>query len=93
MSQTSQALYRRSADVDTSAVGERVIVFERASKSAIVLNPTGACLWKLLEVPRSSAQLSAALQEQFPAAAPEQISADVEHYLSELSDQKLVARD
>ena len=84
-------VFRRSADVDVSTVGERVILFERATKRAIVLNPTGAQMWQWLEQPRSSAQLGAALQEQFPDVDGAQIAADVEAYLREMLDQKLIA--
>ena len=73
-------------------VGERAILFERATKRAIVLNPTGAQLWQLLETPLSGAQLSAALQAHFPETDAAQIAADVDKYLHELSAQKLVAR-
>ena len=83
--------YRRSSGVDTSTVGERVIAFERASKRAVVLNPTGAVIWQLLESPHSPGQLSAALQQQFPDVSAQQIGADVETYLQELLDQNLIA--
>ncbi len=82
--------YRRNAQTDTSTVGERVIVFERASKSAIVLNPTGAQIWQLLETPQSVAQLNDALQQQFPDVEASQLRGDVETYLQELLDQKLI---
>ena len=71
-------------------MGERVIVFERATKRAIVLNPTGAQIWLLLETPRTPAELGAALQQQFTAVAAAQIEADVETYLRELRDQNLI---
>ena len=83
--------YQRHAQTDTSTVGERMIVFERASKSAIVLNPTGATIWQLLETPRSAAQIEAALSQQFPDVEAAQLKSDVEHYLQELLAQKLIA--
>ena len=84
-------IYQRNAQTDTSVVGERLIVFERASKSAIVLNPTGAQIWRALETPQTAAQLSAALQTQYPDMGATQLQSDVEKYLGELRDQKLVA--
>ena len=87
----SEISYYRNSQTDTSVVGERVIVFERASKSAIVLNPTGAHIWHLLETPHSATQLSAALQTQFPDVAADQLSEDIELYLRELLDQNLIA--
>lgn len=86
----NETVYQRNAQTDTSVVGERVIVFERDSKSAIVLNPTGAHIWNLLETPRSVAQLNEALQQQFPDVEATQLQSDVEAYLRELLDQKLV---
>lgn len=83
--------YRRNTETDTSTVGERVIVFERASKSAIVLNPTGAFIWNRLATPQSSAQLNNALHNQFPDVEAAQLQSDVETYLQELLDQKLIA--
>ena len=88
----NEAIYRRNAQTDTSVVGERIIVFERASKSAIVLNPTGAELWNSLETPRSVAQLQSALQTQFPGVEAAQLGQDVEAYLQELLGQNLIER-
>ena len=71
-------------------MGDRIIVFERATKRAIVLNPTGAQIWQLIESPRSSSQLVDALQTQFADVSAAQIEADVEKYLGELQQQNLV---
>ena len=87
----TDAIYQRNAQTDTSVVGERLIVFERASKSAIVLNPTGAQIWRALETPQTAAQLSAALQGQHPDVDAAQLQSDVEKYLGELLAQKLIA--
>ena len=86
----NEATYRRNAQTDTSTVGERVIVFERASKSAIVLNPTGAQIWQRLETPQTAAQLLQPLQAQFPDIEAAQLQRDIEAYLNELIEQKLV---
>ena len=87
-----ETIYQRNAHTDTSVVGERVIVFERASKSASVLNPTGAQVWNSLATPQTSAQLNAALQAQFPDAPAAQLQSDVETYLQQLLAQKLIER-
>lgn len=84
--------YRRNAQTDTSVVGERIIVFERASKCAIVLNPTGADIWNSLETPRSVAQLKSGLQARFPGVEAAQLERDVEAYLQELLGQNLIER-
>ncbi len=86
----NDVIYRRNAQTDTSTVGERAVVFERASKSAIVLNPTGTQLWDLLETPRSLAQLNDALQARFPDVAAAQLRGDVEAYLKQLLEKQLV---
>ena len=85
-----ELLYRRAANIDTSSVGGRAILFERASKRAIVINPTGARLWQLLEVPHSHTQLSAALSREFPDVEAARIEGDVGQHLRELLDQKLI---
>ena len=86
----SASVYQRNAQTDTSIVGDRIVVFERVSKSAIVLNPTGAQIWRELETPRSLAQLNASLQAQFADISAAQIEADVAKYLGELQKQNLV---
>ena len=86
----SASVYQRNAQTDTSIVGDRIVVFERVSKSAIVLNPTGAQIWRELETPRSLAQLNASLKAQFADISAAQIEADVAKYLGELQKQNLV---
>ena len=38
--------YARSQDVDSSSVGDRVVLYHRGSRTALVLNPTGSWLWQ-----------------------------------------------
>lgn len=82
--------YRRCASVDTSAVSDRVILFERGSRRTLVLNPTGSALWHELASPRTPDELANWLQSRFPTLNPEQTRRDVETYLSELLNQQLI---
>jgi hypothetical protein len=79
------SLYARSADVDASTVGDRVILYNRTSRSALVLNPTGTEIWERLTGPASLADLTAALRARYPALAPEDARRDVLAFVEELT--------
>jgi hypothetical protein len=87
----SEPLYARSADAVASSVGDRVVLYHRVSKSAIVLNPTGSWLWERLSQPRTVAQLTADLQARFPAVSQEDAERDVTHFLGELTQHAMAA--
>lgn len=83
-------LYSQSSSVETSSVGDRVVLYDSVSRKAIVLNPTGAWLWNQLQNPQSAAQLAQALQLQFPHIEAAQLQTDVESCLRELMQQQLL---
>jgi hypothetical protein len=89
-SMSSSSHYRRADSVETSPVGDRVVLYEGRSRKAIVLNPTGAWLWQQLSTPRTADELSQQLQAQFPATDGAQIRADVESCLHDLVRQELL---
>jgi hypothetical protein len=70
--------------VESSTVGDRVVLYHRSSRAALVLNPTGSYLWERLARPTSAEDLTAALRERFPALAPEDAHRDVATFLDEL---------
>jgi hypothetical protein len=78
-------LYARSEQVEHSAVGDRVVLYHRTSRSALVLNPTGSRLWQRLASPASHEDLATALQEWFPSLAREDALGDVSSFLDELT--------
>ena len=85
--------FTRSPEVDASAVGDRVVLYHRSTRSALVLNPTATRLWALLDVPRTTGDLVAELRERFPDVTEEQASVDVVALLDDLQRKGLVASD
>ena len=86
----SQPVYECAASVDFSLAGDRAVLYERDSRSAIVLNPTGTRLWQTLEQPQSALQLREALRALYPTLVEEQAARDVEAFLRDLSSKDLV---
>ncbi|BCM90438.1 hypothetical protein IAD21_02291 [Abditibacteriota bacterium] len=87
---SSQPVYERAESVDSSLAGDRVVLYERQSRSAIVLNPTGTHLWQTLSLPQTALQLRDALCALYPTLDAEQASRDVETFLNDLSAKQLV---
>ena len=85
MNAASDRLYVRSDHVEVSAVGNRVVLYHRTSRSALVLNPTGSHLWDRLGTPAALPDLVAALCEKFPALSAEDARKDVAAFLDELT--------
>ena len=81
----AELAYARSEQVEVSTVGDRVVLYHRTSRSALVLNPTGSRLWEWLATPASPRDLTAALREQFPALTRADALRDVSAFLDELT--------
>ena len=77
--------YARCEEVEASTVGDRVVLYHRVSRSALVLNPTGSRLWERLATPASPQDLTAALRARFPALSGEDALRDVSSFLDELT--------
>ena len=77
--------YARSEQVEVSTVGDRVVLYHRTSRSALVLNPSGSRLWERLATPASSQDLTVTLRERFPALTPDDALRDVSSFLDELT--------
>jgi hypothetical protein len=84
---------RSSPDVDASSVGNRVVLYHRTSRKAVVLNPTGSYLWEELASPKTAEELSAALTRRFPAVDAEAARRDVDAFLAELAREGLLATE
>ena len=78
-------MYVRSDHVEASAVGDRVVLYHRMSRSALVLNPSGSHLWARLATPAALSDLAAALREKFPGLSAEDARKDVAAFLDELT--------
>ena len=62
-----------------------MVLYHRASRSALVLNPNGSQLWQRLATPASLHDLTAALRARFPALTGEDALRDVSAFLDELT--------
>ena len=82
--------FRRAEEVDASKVGDRVVLYQRHTKKALVLNPTGARVWESLSEPCMTSDLAERLVQDFSSLAPDQAAQDVTTYLTELVDEGVV---
>jgi len=89
--ETSARTYARSTAVEASTVGDRVVLYHRTSRSALVLNPTGTRLWERLATPASLPDLMAALRDRFPTLSGEDARRDVAAFIDELSRHGAIA--
>lgn len=86
------ARIRRVEGVEESPVGDRLVLYHSGTGAAITLNPTGAALWRRLEVPSSFDALVGWLEE---TGEPEAGRArrDLEAFLHDLSEHELIEID
>lgn len=76
--------FARSGDVETSTAGDRVVLYHRRSRHALVLNPTGSWIWALLVEPMSVRGLVAELRRHYPAVPLDRAERDVTALLDDL---------
>ena len=91
--EVTQPSYARCAEVEASTVGDRVVLYHRTSRSALILNPTGSRLWERLATPASRQDLSMALRERFPELSSDDALRDVSAFLDELSRHGAIVPD
>jgi coenzyme PQQ synthesis protein D (PqqD) len=80
----AEVRFARSGDVETSTAGDRVVLYHRRSRHALILNPTGSWIWTLLVEPTSVAGLAAALRRRHPTVPLDQAERDVTALLDDL---------
>jgi len=85
------ASYVRSPDATESLVGDRVVLYHRVSRTALVLNPTGTRMWRLLEHPCTADVLVRDLCSAHRTLTAEQATRDVEAFLTDLSQHAMVS--
>ncbi len=83
--------FKQNQGIETSKVGDRVVLYEEATGRAIVLNPAGAILWPLMSEPITAELLSKELCEAVSGLPEAQAEADVAAYLQQMLDQKLIS--
>ncbi len=86
-------LYSRPSHIETSPVGDRVVLYDTVSRKAVVLNPTGAFLWAQLSTRSSVDELAQKLQERFAGVEAARLRADVEACLQSLIAQQLLHQE
>lgn len=85
--------FSRSPDVEASSVGDRVVLYHRTTRNALVLNPMATWLWELLGVPRTAGDLVVEIRGAFPAVTEERAATDLAALLDDLIRHKVVARE
>jgi hypothetical protein len=83
--------YARSTDATASPVGERVVLYHRVSRTAIVLNPTGGWMWEQLAEPRTAVDLARDMRVRYPSLAPDDAERDVAAFLADLVRHAMVS--
>lgn len=84
-------LYARSPDASVSPVGDRVVLYHRVSRTALVLNPTGSWMWGRLAEPRTPDDLVSDLQARYPGLTEADARRDVSRFLAELQQHAMVS--
>jgi hypothetical protein len=88
---TAASEYARSTDATASAVGERVVLYHRVTRTAIVLNPTGGWMWQQLAEPRTAADLVRDMRERYPSLGLDDAERDVSAFLADLVTHAMVS--
>jgi hypothetical protein len=79
-----------SPGVQLSRTGDRCVLFNEKTGTAIVLNPTGTILAGLLENPRSEADLAGELEKRFDGLSNAQAAVDTAAFLKQLQEHKML---
>ncbi|HEX4348580.1 MAG TPA: HPr-rel-A system PqqD family peptide chaperone [Vicinamibacterales bacterium] len=84
------SVWERTSALPFQEMDDELVVVDPATRQVHLLNATAARIWMLLADARSLPTLVAALEEEFdaPAAA---LRAEVEAFLTEMSDKRLCA--
>jgi Coenzyme PQQ synthesis protein D (PqqD) len=72
-------------------VGDRVVLYHRVSRTALVLNPTGGRIWETLSTPQTLSHLAEDLCERFPGLSTEDAARDVAAFLAEMQKHAMVS--
>lgn len=86
----NEVRFGRSGDVETSTAGDRVVLYHRRSRHALVLNPTASWIWTLLVEPMSVTGLVTELRRRHPAVSLDRAERDVTALLDDLRTHDVV---
>lgn len=86
-------VFRRAADIQSTPVGDRLVLFHRGTGASIVLNPSAAILWEALEHPATAQDLAGHLCRRHTGLSAERATEDVMRCLEQFVSQSLVTSD
>ena len=72
---------------------DRVVVYHRVTRSALVLNPMATWLWTLLATPRTVGDLLEEIRKHFPTVAEARARTDLLALVDDLLRHRVVARE
>lgn len=84
VSDASSPRYAHASQVESSRAGDRVVLFHRGTRTALVLNPTASWLWTLMDQPQALADLVSATRSRFADAPAETAGGDVAALVDQL---------
>ncbi len=84
-----ETLILRADNIVAVDVSDEAILLDVDSGYFFQLNRTAATIWRLLEAPRSFADLCVALQADFPGGN-EALAADVRGFVIDLADRRVL---
>ena len=87
------SIFLRSAEVQSTRVGERVVLFHRGTGKSIVLNPAAAMLWGTLGEPATVGELAERLCRHYPGLSPDRAAEDAARCIEQLAAESLVTGD
>ena len=86
----SSVRFQRRDGLVRRQVGPDLLVFDPATDELHVLNPTCAVLWDELDEPRTTAELTSALERSFDIDPAADVAADVARIIEDLEGRGLV---
>lgn len=86
-----EALFCRAAPLLEAEVDDEIVALDRAQGEVFGFNAVASDIWRLLERPRTIAELCGELIERYEVPA-ERCAEDVEGLLGELIEMKLIKR-
>src|SRR5262249_3137342 len=81
--------YHRSSDVTWEMADERAVILDAGGSTLTTLNPVGTLIWRYLELPRDTDEISRHLAGRFPRVDPRQLHDDAEAFIGRLADDGL----
>jgi hypothetical protein len=82
--------YHRCADVSWEMADQRAVILDAGGSTLTTLNPVGTLIWRYLEQPRDTAEVSGHLAGRFPGVDPGRLHDDAEAFIGRLADDGLV---